>query len=369
MILKKLELKNVRNFDCLLLEFNPKINIIIGNNGQGKTNILESIHLLAVTKSHRTFNDRYLIKKETNFLKIRGLIKSDVFSKEDEVELIITHQGKKGILNKKIVKKISDYISKFNVILFSPDDLRIIKGSPNLRRRFLNIEIGQLNNKYLTTLNEYYKLLRNRNEYLKRIDFKNYDKEYLNILTNQLIDKAIIIYKHRKGFIDDLNYYLKTIFSDFFLNKNLTIQYITSIKIDGNDMKEALKTKFKKVLNREIYLAQTIIGPHRDDFEFYIEDENIKDFASQGQQRTAVLLVKLAEVLIFKRIKKESPILLLDDVFSELDQSINYKIIKYLTNKTQIFITSTNLQKIDRQLLTKATVFEVAKGKVVRRGC
>lgn len=369
MVLKRLELKNVRNYDYLALDFNPEVNIIVGDNGQGKTNILESIYLLAITKSHRTFIDRYLIKRQTQYLKIKGVIKSDLSPKDMHLELTINHKGKKGILNKKSVKKISDYISKFNVILFGPDDLKIIKESPNLRRRFLNIEIGQLNTKYLTTLNEYSKLLRNRNEYLKGIDFHHYDKEYLNILTNQLIDKAVIIYNYRKDFIDKLNECLKTSFNDFFLDKALVVKYITSVDLENNGIKEELKTKFDKFLNREIYLSQTIIGPHRDDLEFYIGDENIKDFASQGQQRTAVLLVKLAEALIFKKVKGENPILLLDDVFSELDQQTRNKMIRCFIDKTQIFITTTSLHNINKQLLNNAVIFEVVKGKVTKRGC
>ena len=160
MILKKLELRNFRNYDHLFLELNKKINILVGDNAQGKTNVLESIYLLAITKSHRTFIDKNLIKDKYNITKVKGLVKFNNNNYDDELEIMINQKGKKVSINNKKIKKLSDYISKLNVIIFSPDDLEIIKGSPVDRRKFLNIEIGQLYNQYLILLNEYNKILK-----------------------------------------------------------------------------------------------------------------------------------------------------------------------------------------------------------------
>lgn len=367
MILKKLELRNFRNYDHLFLELNKKINILVGDNAQGKTNVLESIYLLAITKSHRTFIDKNLIKDKCNITKVKGLVKFNNNNYDDELEIMINQKGKKVSINNKKIKKLSDYISKLNVIIFSPDDLEIIKGSPVDRRKFLNIEIGQLYNQYLILLNEYNKILKNRNEYLRIIDIDNYDEAYFNILTEQLVNKAIKIYKYRKEFINELNDHIKKIYKGIFLSGRLWLKYETSIPLDEDDeniLKDKLMLKFKNNFKRELFLTQTIIGPHRDDFSFYIDDINIKNFASQGQQRTAVLCLKLGEISLFKKIKKDKPILLLDDVFSELDGSKKNNIIKYIDKNMQIIITTTDLSNIKPKLLSKATLFKVENGAI-----
>jgi DNA replication and repair protein RecF len=365
MIIKKLHLKHFRNYDELAIDFNKNINIFVGNNAQGKTNILESIYVLAITKSHRINLDTNLIKKDCECAKINGIIKKHDQSNEDELEVLINLKGKKVSINKKPVRKMSDYISNFNVIIFHPDDLEILKGSPSERRKFINVELSQLDNHYLAILNNYNQILKNRNEYLKRISIDNYDKSYLEILTNQLINNAIKIYGYRQKFIDDINTAIMKVNDRIKGLENIQIKYETSIPLDNlNDIQKVLTDKYKSTLQREIAMAQTMTGPHRDDFIFFVNGKNARDFGSQGQQRMSVLSLKLAEIELFKDKKGEYPVLLLDDVFSELDNVKRHNIIKYLNKRMQIIITTTDINDVEKLILKNASIFSVDKAVV-----
>lgn len=366
MIIKKLQLKHFRNYDELTVNFNKKINVFVGNNAQGKTNILESIYTLAITKSHRTHLDANLIQRDCKCSKIKGTIKKNDQVDESELEVLINCKGKKVSINKNPVRKISDYISYFNVIIFHPDDLDILKGAPSERRKFLNIEIGQLDNNYFIILNNYNSILKNRNEYLKRVTIDSYDKNYLDILTDQLVNNAVKIYMYRKNFINDLNLSIRKVNDKIKGFDNLKIKYETSIPIgDPTDMKTILLNKYSTNLQREIIMSQTMTGPHRDDFIFLATGKNIKEFGSQGQQRMSVLCLKLAEIELFKEKKGEYPVLLLDDIFSELDSTKRHNIIKYLNKKMQIMITTTDISDIEKSILKNASIFSVDKAIVI----
>lgn len=365
MIIKKLQLRHFRNYEALTVNFNKKINVFVGNNAQGKTNIIESIYALAITKSHRTHLDSNLIQKDCKCGKINGLIKREDQIEDSKLEILINGKGKKASINKNPVKKISDYISYFNVIIFHPDDLDILKGAPSERRRFLNVEIGQLDNHYFVVLNNYNTILKNRNEYLKRATIDNYDKNYLDILTDQLINNAIKIYIYREKFITDINEAIKKVNSKTKGLESIEIKYETSIPF-GNpeEMKMSLLNKYHLGLQREIIMSQTMTGPHRDDFIFFVNGRNIKEFGSQGQQRMSVLCLKLAEIELFKKKKGEYPVLLLDDIFSELDGDKRHSIIKYLNKKMQIMITTTDISDIEKSILKNASIFLVDKATV-----
>lgn len=367
MIINNLQLKHFRNYDNLDIYFNEKVNIFIGNNGQGKTNIIESIYMLAITKSHRTFTDNNVIKNGFKVSKIRGIIKKNIEDSNSEVELLLNNKGKKLTINKKQIKKISDYISYLNVVIFHPDDLEILKGSPHERRKFLNIEIGQLDNIYIFILNNYNNVLKQRNEYLKSINIDNYDKDYLEILTNQLIDNAIKIYKYRSNFIDNINKKLDFVNKRIKGLESIEIKYESYIPLDNfEELREILKNKYDLNLKREIIMAQTMIGPHRDDFVFLVNGKNAKSFSSQGQQRIAVLMLKLGEIEMFYERYKEYPILLLDDIFSELDIEKKENIVKYINRKMQIIITTTDINDVDKSLIRKASVFMVDNALVYK---
>jgi DNA replication and repair protein RecF len=364
MILNKIFINNFRNYSKLELDFNKKINIFIGNNAQGKTNILESIYVLSITKSHRCNKDLFLIKNDELFTKISGEIMHENSLKKN-YEILINQKGKKVSINNNSLRKTSEYISNINTIIFCPDDLEIIKGPPSGRRYFLNIEIGQFYNNYLKLLNQYNKVLKNRNEYLK--NNKKFDNVYFDILTDELIKLDIEIINYRNNFINKINFYIKKIYNDLIGNDDILVQYETFVDIQNdNKMKKIIKSKYEKVKYQELQQGTTLIGIHRDDFSIYINNIKINNYGSQGQHRIAILCFKLAEVEMMKETKFIKPILLLDDIFSELDSDKKNNIIKYIDNDLQVFITSTDIYNIDKKLIEKADIFHVENGNVTK---
>lgn len=360
MILTNLKLKNFRNYDELDLNFNKKINIFIGNNAQGKTNILESIYVLSLTKSHRTNKDIYLIKKDSLFTKVIGTIKEN--EKSSKYEILINERGKRVSINDRPLKKVSEYLSKINAIMFCPDDLEIIKRSPQERRSFFNVSISGFNNEYIRYLNEYNKILKSRNEYLKTNEIIN--KDYLDVLTNKLIDLNIYIYKERKKYVETINKYLSDIYKDITGKTNILLKYDSFIE-DENNIKEELEDKFNLIYNTEILQRVTLLGVHKDDFSIFIDDVKINNYGSQGQHRIAVLCLKLSEIKIYEEEYDKKPILLLDDIFSELDVNKKANIIKFINNDLQVFITSTDLNNIDKKIIKNADIFKIDNGKVI----
>lgn len=369
MYLKKIYLKNFRNYDTLNIEFNKKINIIYGNNAQGKTNLLESIYYLSTTKSHRINNDNEIIKFNKGACKIKGIVKKNKLS--DSFEISLTENNKALKINNQEIKKVGNYItSNFNIIIFEPEDLNIIKGSPNERRNFINLELSQISNNYYNILNEYNKIIKIRNNLLKKIlNNQKVEENYFNIITNKLIEKAILIYKMRNKFVNELNLECKNIFLYLTKTDGFFIKYLPNIEINNYEteyLKEKLLEIYKKNYEKEVRNATTIYGPHRDDILFYINDKNIKEFGSQGQQRIAILSTKLSEIPIYKKYKNNNPILLLDDVFSELDDIKKNSLLKYLKNDNQIIITTTDLKRINKKIIGEANIYKIKDGKIIK---
>lgn len=369
MILTNLELINFRNYKKTKIKFGKNINIFIGNNGQGKTNILEAIYILAVTKSHR-FGDQFnLIRKGSEIAKIKGTEKVDKIIKDLEVDIF--KNDKKTYINKTEIKKASLYVTNLNVIMFTPDDLDIIKGSPQVRRNLLNIEISQMDSEYIKYLNEYNKILKTRNEYLKSMYINNIsDNRYLDIITDKLIDRAVKIYKYRFDFVKLINENITEIYKNISDIDDLKIKYVNSLYLDNFDednIKNLLFKKFKSNLSRELQQGNTLYGPHRDDFSFLINEEEVRIFASQGCQRLAIIAFKLAEIEIFYQKIGYKPILLLDDIFSEIDSKKRSKLIKYIDKDLQVIITATDLKNINKKLLDNSKIFEVFSGNVRER--
>lgn len=366
MILKDLTVINFRNYKNTSLKFSPKINIIYGDNAQGKTNLLESIYVLGLTKSHRSFIDNNLIRSGEKKALIKGNIENDDIN--TKLEIVIENKNKLLKIDDDEIRKISDYISRMNIIIFYPEDLELIKGSPAIRRRYINLELSQINPRYLLTLNEYNRLLKIRNECLKKMQKNIYvDENYFNVITDYIIDKAILISLFRKKFIDELNEISGDIYKKIANIDNFYIKYKPLISIENDDinkLKEILKRKFNNVLPNEIKFGSTLLGPHRDDFEFYIDSQNIKNYGSQGQQRLAVLSVKLSEIEIFKKNTKTEPILLLDDVFSELDYKKKNSLLQYINNKTQTIITTTDLKNINQEIINEALTIKIENGNI-----
>lgn len=366
MILEKINIKQFRNYDSLELYLKNGINIIYGDNAQGKTNLLESIYVLALTKSHRSFIDNNLIQSGKESAKIKGTIIDKGLP--IHLEIIISKKRKTIKLDQDEIKKISDYISKMNIIIFYPEDLDLIKGSPGLRRRYLNSEISQLNSNYLNIYSEYNKILKIRNDYLKKMNQgMTIDYSYFDIINQYFIEKAVIIYQERKKFIESLNQHSSLIFNDLSGLKGFKILYKTSIVLEDRntlDLKKSISEKLNRLKETEIRLGMTMLGPHRDDFEFYVDDKNLKLFGSQGQQRMAILSLKLSEIDIFKKVKQTEPILLLDDVFSELDDTKKNNLLSYINQDIQTIITTTDLKNIDGQILKKSKLIKISDGSI-----
>ena len=370
MILKQLSVINFRNYEEADLSLNSKINIFYGQNAQGKTNLLESIYFLSFTKSHRSFIDNNLIRNGEKYLKIKGIIKTESLF-DTKLEISLEKDKKNIFVDGDIYKKVSDYITKLNIIIFYPDDLDIIKGSPNIRRRYINSEISQYDNNYLLILNKFRKIQHMRNDYLKKIiSYNNYDKQYFIIINDYYIKSSIDIYFARNNFIDELNKYIDKIFYDLTGLKGFHIEYKNSLNIDNfynisfNEIEELFKEKLNNCFDSELKIGSTLIGPNKDDIEFFLNDLNLKNYGSQGQQRIAVLTTKLAEIEILKNHSLETPILLLDDVFSELDDEKKNRLLKYINQDIQTIITTTDLKNIDSKIIKKSKLFEIENGNI-----
>lgn len=366
MFLKSLTLNNFRNYDHLKINLEPNINIIYGDNAQGKTNLLESIYFLAVTKSHHSFLDNKLIRNGFDSLKVEGIIRNGSIDTKYAINL---QDHKKNLkIDNDIVKKVSDYISNINIIIFYPDDLNLIKGGPNERRRYINVELSQLSAKYFEVLSEYNKLLKIRNDYLKKyVDRYDFDEKYFEVLTEHLVDKEIYIYKMRNKYIEKVNYYCKNISLKVFGNDNFFIRYITNFNqydFNCDNIKELLIREYKKNYYNEKKYKNTLLGPHKDDFEFIYDGKNLKFYGSQGQQRLGILVLKLSEIEIFNDYKHSKPILLLDDVFSELDNIKKNNLLFYIDNDIQTIITTTELVNLNEDLIKKANLIKIKDGKI-----
>jgi len=368
MFLKSISVVNFRNYDNLELELSPNVNIIYGDNAQGKTNLLESIYFLAMTKSHRSFIDDNLIREGEKIAKIDGLVSNGDF--DTNLRIVLSTASKKMFVDGNNYKKVSDYVSRMNVIIFYPEDLELVKGGPLVRRRYINLELSQLYSNYMDILNDYKKLIKIKGNYLKGVKSGNkMDDNYYSILNEYIIKRSVPIYIMRKKFIDKINMFASSIFFDLSGTKGFNIRYKTSISMDDVDSDRIgleLREQSKLLLSDEIKMGKNLLGPSFDDFEFYIDDMNIKKYGSQGQQRMAVLAIKLSEIEIFKNYLNTSPILLLDDVFSELDSVRKNNLLKYVDSSVQTIITSTDLDNIDSSIVERAKLFNIKNGKVER---
>lgn len=366
MIIKKLKLKNYRNYDDLSIELSENLNIFIGNNAQGKSNILESIVVLALTKSYMNVKDKNLIKDGSLVANISALVDSGGVL--DNLFISFDEKVKKIKVNNVEIKKYSDYISKVRFILFSPYDIGFIKDSPSVRRKSFNVEISQLSNKYVKLLQNYNAILKKRNQFLKTVnELGKCDDFYLDILNDKFSSLAVAIVIERKKFVDSINKNLGSIFFEITDSNGLKLNYDSSIDIHNDIiiMKELMIDKLKKNFDREKFYGMTLIGPHRDDYSLFLNDKDLSIYGSQGQNRVAVLSLKLSEISIFKDVTGDYPILLLDDVFSELDVEKKNRVVKYILDDVQTIITTTDLNMIDKSLVDMAKIFKIDSGKLV----
>ena len=370
MKLTNLQLQNFRNYESVQLEFTDGVHVFIGENAQGKTNLMESIYALAMTKSHRTTNDKELIGWNKEFATIKGTVEKT--ATKTNLELQFSKKGKIAKVNFLEQKRLSSYLGNLNVILFAPENLTLVKGSPQNRRKFVDMELGQMSSLYLYDLVEYNRVLKQRNTYLKQLAIKKKQPdEYLEVLSEMLSELASKIVFHRLDFMKQLEALAIPIHDQLSLGREkFSVSYQATIPLeDGltpSQMKEIYIDQFKKNQTREADQATTLIGPHRDDLIFYLNEVPVQTYGSQGQQRSTVLSLKLAEIELMKLSTGEYPLLLLDDVLSELDDDRQTHLIKAIENNVQTFITTTSLDGIKQQFINEPVVIPIEKGTILK---
>lgn len=350
--LDKVIIQNLRKFKKKEVNFSSGINILVGKNATGKTTILEAISLLGVCKSFKTSNDSELIKEKEDFFYVKGFFDAD----RTETIISFSEKGKKVNVNGVVLKRLSDYIGKVNVVSFSPNDLNIIKGESRYKRAFLNQSISMVNKEYLNDIIEYDKILKNRNEILKNFEKYNNDLNILKIYTERLINLSKKITKEREKFIEEINefitYNIKRITNN---NEDVKIKYQPIRLYDG------VVDDIYKNIYKEIEAKTTCFGIHKETFQININDKDSQKYSSHGQQKSAVVALKLAVVDYLKSKEKES-IIILDDVFGELDIERQESLIKELDNKGQVFISTTDITNISDNILLKGKIIEMDEG-------
>lgn len=353
MLITNLKLQNFRNYEQLNIDFNKGINIIYGDNAQGKTNILEAIFITSLGKSFRTNKEKELIKMGELFSKIEvEFLKSD---RDGKIKIEIS--DKKNIfVNGVKIKKLSELLGIIHIVIFTPDDINILKNGPAQRRRFLDIFIGQLRPNYIYCLNMYLKALEQRNNYLKQIKFENKSEEFLDIWDEKISEYAEKVFKYRFEFINKIKNKIKSVHNIITENnEDIDIEYLS----DFTNKEEFIK-KIKNNRKLDIMKGYTTKGVHKDDFNLYINKNLVNIYGSQGQHRTAILSLKMSELKVIYDEIGENPILLLDDFMSELDEKRRKNFLKNIKD-TQVLVTCTDKIDIDNLDLK---VYNVQSGKI-----
>ena len=322
-----------------------------------------------MTRSHRTNNDRELIEFGKDAAQIKGTVQRELGSLK--LELDIGKHGKKAKANHLEKARLSEYLGQLNVILFAPEDLALVKGAPTVRRRFIDMEFGQVSPKYLHDLTQYRDILKQRNRYLKQLQsHEAQDQLYLEVLSEQLAAVGGAIISQRVKFISELEGYAQELHQSITQGReNLTFEYSSAVKdastLTEVELSEALMDLYRQNQSKEIFQGTTLYGPHRDDVRFLINHKNVQTYGSQGQQRTTALSVKLAEIDLMKNQTGEYPILLLDDVLSELDGARQTHLLKTIQDKGQTFLTTPGLSDVARNLIKEPRIFHIRDGQII----
>ena len=357
MMIESIELKNYRNYDELHMDFSQGTNILYGDNAQGKTNVLEAIYVCATTKSHRGSKDREIIQfdRDESHIKL-NVRKNDI---PYRIDMHLKKNRAKGVaVNGVPIRKASELFGIVNVVFFSPEDLNLIKNGPAERRRFIDLELCQLNKLYVHSLVQYNKIITQRNKLLKDIMFRPDYEETLDIWDMQLVQYGREVIRCREAFVSQLNDLIGTIHRQLSGEKeSLHICYEPNVTAD------MFEDTLRKSRPSDLKQRTTLTGPHRDDLSFIINDIDIRRFGSQGQQRTAALSLKLAEIELVKKIVNDYPILLLDDVLSELDGSRQNHLLSGI-NHIQTMITCTGLEDFVNNRFRIDKIFKVVSGEV-----
>lgn len=360
MKIEKITLSNFRNYTNQSVKLSPNLNVILGKNAQGKTNLLESVFICAIGRSPRTTKDRDLIKWDSTYAKIHLEISKDVGQQEIDLYLF-KNQNKAIKINKIGIKKIGQLLGTLNAIYFSPDELKLIKESPDERRKFIDIHLCQFDKNYFYELNNYNHILQQRNKLLKT---PNVDaiKDTIAIWNEQLAIAGAKIIMSRLSFIEDIKIYANQIHQELTSgNEDLKLTYQGYTADNENELKILLLKKYEDTIEKDINLGFTTVGPHRDDIKIESNGIDLRSFGSQGQQRTGALSLKLAELKVFKNRIGEYPVLLLDDVLSELDITRQNKLLELVSN-IQTIITCTEFN-----FDIPHTKYEVSNGTILSK--
>lgn len=358
MIIKDIELKHFRNYDHQELVFDPLINIFVGDNAQGKTNALEAIYLLSSSRSFKT----HIIEDMIQFNEQSAVVSGHVISNNRPItmKIALTKKGKKAFINMNEIARTSDYIGYFNAILFLPEDLQLIQGSPRLRRRLLDQEIAKISPIYAYNLAKYQSLLKERNAYLKQLSEQHKQADtYLDVLSEQLASLQVDLINRRQAFVSLLNEFSQSLYQYIAEDEALQITYHCQYK---EISEQAILAKYQDNYSRDIMYRTTVDGIHKDDLHITLNQRNATLYASQGQQRSIVLAMKIALLEIVRKEVGEYPILLLDDVLSELDDTRKEKLLNLISNKIQTFMTTTSLDGIDHEVVKKAKKLVISSG-------
>lgn len=357
MYIKSIELMNFRNYENLSMEFHPEKNILYGDNAQGKTNILEALYYCGMTKSHKGSKEKEIIRINQKEAHIRMFVEKKGVTRK--IDMHLKRNKAKGVAIDGIpIRKSSELIGMVNIVFFSPEDLGIIKHGPSERRRFIDMELCQLDKVYFHDLAKYNQIINQRNNLLKQISFEKSLLETLDIWDEQLIEYGSRIIQRRKQHIENLNEIVMPIHEKLSGGKeHLVLQY------EANTSDEEFALRVKQSRERDLYQKMTNVGPHRDDVRFSIQDIDIRKYGSQGQQRTSALSLKLAEIEIIKQAVGDNPILLLDDVLSELDRNRQNYLLDSIQD-IQTVITCTGLEEFIQERLKINQVYKVVNGTV-----
>lgn len=357
MILKSVELNNFRNYESLHMELDSGTNILYGDNAQGKTNILESIYVSGTTKSHKGSKDREMIRFGCEESHIRTIVEKG--GVDYQIDMHLKKNRSKGIaINRIPIRKASELFGILNLVFFSPEDLNIIKNGPSERRRFLDMELCQLNKLYLYELTLYNKILNQRNKLLKDIIFRPELKDTLSVWDDQLVESGKKIIEAREEFVRELGVIVQKIHKSLSGDKEELI-----LSYEPDSRAEELEQKMREYRERDLKFGQTTAGPHRDDLSFFLDQVDIRRFGSQGQQRTSALSLKLSEIELVKKSIHETPILLLDDVLSELDSNRQNFLLNSI-HDIQTLITCTGLDEFVKNRFHINRVYQVVEGNV-----
>lgn len=362
MYIENICLKNFRNYPGCSVKLSPNLNILKGLNAQGKTNFLESIYLCAIGKSPKTLKDKDLIKWGENEAKILLDIKKEHYG--EKIEIYLTSFGKKIIkVNGVCIRKLGNLIGEMPIVFFTPDEMSVIKEGPSYRRKFMDIDMSQLSKPYFYYLCKYEKVLEERNKLLKQSKNLTDLKKNIDVWDEELSSIASEIIFYRLSFIDKIKDLARDVHSRMTDGKEiLTIKYQGINLPDIKEIKSRLRREYKRSIEKDFELHYTTVGPHRDDIEIKVNDVDIRNFGSQGQQRLATLSLKIAELSLFEKEKGEKPILLLDDVLSELDN----KRCKKLLLETKGYQTILTATRFSRKLRKGDSVFTVKDGNILR---